>query len=152
MSPLIGDVRPIGPTPKHERRHCIDRLAHAQRGMTLLEIMIVITIIGLVTGISSVAYFKIAGGARVDTTRESIRSAETALKLFHLKRGRFPTTSESWNALLTEGVLDKRPRDGWHRELHYTEERGSYVVLSYGSDGELGGDGSATDISSKELE
>jgi general secretion pathway protein G len=121
------------------------------RGFTLLEIMVAITILGLVAGVTSVAVMHALHEAQVKTTIESIRGCEEALQLYLLKHGRYPDSSQGLQVLVAEGLLKRPASDAWGNELHYGFANGRYTVVSYGSDGAPGGDDYARDLSGAEL-
>lgn len=119
----------------------------AMRGMTLLEIMVVITIIGVVMGAVAVGVIPLLGEAKVKTTKNIITTVETALKLYNVRHGKYPDTAQGIQILVSEKLVDKPPKDGWQNDLVYTLESGSkYLITSYGADGAPGGDGDDADI------
>jgi general secretion pathway protein G len=119
------------------------------RGMTLLEIMVVITIIGVVMAAVGVAVLPLLDQAKVDTTKNSIGTVETGLKLYYTRHGKYPDTSHGLNILVQEKMLDKAPKDAWSNDFVYLNEGGKYKVISYGRDGAPGGDGVDGDISNE---
>lgn len=119
------------------------------RGMTLLEIMVVITIIGVVMAAVGVAVIPMLDTARADTTKNSISSVETGLKLFYTRHGKYPDTSQGLNILVQEKMLERTPKDGWQNDFVYLNEGGKYKVISYGADGAPGGEGKDADISNE---
>ncbi|NMO18145.1 type II secretion system major pseudopilin GspG [Pyxidicoccus fallax] len=127
--------------PKQQQRR-------RNRGMTLIEIMVVITILGLIAAAVGVAVIPQLGEARRDTAALDMKSIETALKLYYAKKGRFPDTSTGLNALVEGQTLDRLPKDPWGNDYVYLNENGKPVILSYGADGTAGGDGENADISS----
>ncbi|MGC4113958.1 MAG: type II secretion system protein GspG [Myxococcales bacterium] len=121
------------------------------RGMTLLEIMVVITIIGVVMATVTVAVLPQLDKAKVDTTINSMRGVQGALKLYYARHGKYPDTSQGFQILVTEKFLDQTPKDAWGNDFIYTAESSSYKIISYGSDGQQGGDGAGSDIASDTL-
>ncbi|MDR0965394.1 MAG: type II secretion system protein GspG [Myxococcales bacterium] len=136
---------------RHFRRS-LSRSARVQSGMTLLEIMVTITIIGVVMGMVAVAVIPQLDKARADTTKSSIRNVETGLKLYYTRHGKYPDTGGGLQALVTEKALEKMPKDGWGNDFVYLNEGSSYKVISYGSDGAPGGADAAADISSDAMD
>jgi general secretion pathway protein G len=126
-------------------------LRAAARGMTLLEIMVVITIIGVVMATVTVAVLPQLDRAKIDTTMNSMRGVQGALKLYYARHGKYPDTSQGMQILLTEKFLDQPPKDAWGNDFVYTAEGTNYKIISYGSDGQPGGDGAAADITSDQL-
>lgn len=129
------------------------RAARCASGMTLIEIMVTITIIGVVMGMIGVAVIPQLDNAKIDTTKNSIRGGLVpALKLYYTRHGKYPDTSQGLQVLVTEKMLDSVPKDGWGNEFTYLNEGGSYKIISYGSDGVPGGTDAAADISSDHLD
>ncbi len=124
----------------------------SQRGMTLLEIMVVITIIGVVMGAVAVAVIPMMNKAKIDATKNNIRTVETGLKLYYARHGKYPDTSGGLNLLATEKMLDKNPKDAWGNEFTYLNEGGKYKIISYGADGAPGGDEDNADITSDTMD
>jgi general secretion pathway protein G len=123
-----------------------------QRGMTLIEIMVVITILGLIMAAVGVAVIPMLDEARRDTARMDIGNVHNALKLYYAKKGRFPDTASGLRALVETQTLDKLPTDPWGHEYVYMNEGGKPLITSYGADGVAGGEGSDADISSRDLQ
>jgi general secretion pathway protein G len=120
------------------------------RGMTLIEIMVVITILGLIAAAVGVAVIPKLEEAKRDTARLDIGSIQNALKLYYTKQGKYPDTATGLKALVDTQNLDKVPVDPWGNEYVYLNEGGKPVVVSYGADGTAGGEGNDQDISSKD--
>jgi general secretion pathway protein G len=127
------------------------RSHEAVRGMTLLEIMVTITIIGVVMATVTVAILPQLDIAKIDTTKNSMRGIQSALKLYYARHGKYPDTSQGMQILVTEKFLEQTPKDAWSNDFVYTAESSSYKIISYGSDGQPGGDGAAADITSDQL-
>jgi general secretion pathway protein G len=133
----------------------------AQRGFTLVEMLVVITIIGLIMSLVGPRVLNYLGESKIKAARIQIQSFSSALDLFYLDAGRYPTTSEglaalsrrpggidAWNGpYLRTGVV---PNDPWGRPYMYRSpgEHGPYDIVSYGADGQQGGTGTAADIES----
>ena len=121
-----------------------------RRGMTLIEIMVVITILGLIMAAVGVAVIPKLDEAKQDTARLDIANIHNALKLYYTKKGKFPDTATGLRALVETQNLDKIPNDPWGHEYVYMNEGGKPVIMSYGADGTQGGEGPDADISSKD--
>ena len=121
----------------------------ALRGMTLIEIMVVLVILGLIASAVVIAVFPQLQKARVDRTTLDIGNIDSALKLYNARKGKFPDTATGLKALVDMEILDKMPKDAWGNDYVYTLESGRPVVTSYGADGVPGGDGPNTDISNR---
>jgi general secretion pathway protein G len=133
----------------------------AEAGFTLVEMLVVITIIGLIMGLVGPRVLSYLGESKVKAAKLQIESFSSSLDLFYLDAGRYPTSSEGLNALterpgntaawngpyLKTGAV---PLDPWGHVYTYRApaEHGPYEIASYGSDGQEGGTGTAADISS----
>jgi general secretion pathway protein G len=139
-----------------------------KRGFTLIEIMVVIVILALLAALVGPKIMGRTDDAKVQTTKTQIRNLESALKLYKLDNGVYPSTEQGLNSLVTAptvGVLPKNfkeggylesknvPKDGWGNDFLYVSpgEHGDYDLYSYGADGAKGGDGKNADISSWDL-
>ena len=137
------------------------RRRDGEAGFTLVEILVVITIIGLIMAIVGPRVLNYLGESKVKAARIQIESLGSALDLYYLDMGRYPNSNdglaalvqrpgnaEEWNGpYLKGGVV---PNDPWGHPYVYRSpvEHAPYEILSYGSDGQEGGSGTATDISS----
>ncbi|WP_426752249.1 type II secretion system major pseudopilin GspG [Myxococcus sp. Y35] len=119
------------------------------RGMTLIEIMVVITILGLIAAAVGVSVMSNLEEAKQKTAALDIKTLETGLKLHYMKTGSFPDTHAGLEALLEARSVERLPKDPWNRDYVYLNEGGSPVILSYGADGAPGGEGSDADITSQ---
>ncbi|NVJ24670.1 MULTISPECIES: type II secretion system major pseudopilin GspG [Myxococcus] len=119
-----------------------------RRGMTLIEIMVVITILGLIAAAVGVAVIPQLEAARRDRASLDIKSIQGALKLYYTKKGKYPDTSSGLNALVETQSLEQMPKDPWNNDYVYLNEGGKPVIISYGADGTAGGEGNDADISS----
>ena len=121
------------------------------RGMTLIEIMVVITILGLIMAAVGVAVIPKLDEARRDTARLDIANLHNALKLYYAKKGKYPDTGTGLRALVETQTLEQMPRDPWGNEYVYLNEGGRPVITTYGADGSPGGEGADADVSSRDL-
>lgn len=129
-------------------------------GFTLVEILVVITIIGLIMGLVGPRVLNYLSESKAKTAKIQIESFVSALDLYYLDNGRYPSTgeglaalvsrpgnAEAWNGpYLKGGVV---PADPWGHPYVYRSpvERAPYEIVSLGSDGQEGGAGTAADIS-----
>ena len=133
----------------------------SERGYTLVEILVVITIIGLIMALVGPRVLNYLTESKVKTARIQIQSFASALDLFYLDAGRYPTSAEglavlvrpttgitAWNGPYLKGGTV--PSDPWGKPYLYRSpgEHGAYDVVSLGSDGQDGGTGTAADITS----
>lgn len=139
---------------------------YAQRGFTLIEIMVVVVIIGLLAAIVAPNLMGNIDTAAVNRARQDIRSIETALNLYRLDNFRYPTTDAGLEALVTNpgeaqapnwkagGYLRRVPIDPWNNPYQYASpgRQGEFDVFSYGADGEPGGEGTDADIGNWDLD
>jgi general secretion pathway protein G len=131
-----------------------------EEGFTLVEMLVVITIIGLIMGLIGPRVLNYLSESKVKTARIQLQSFASALDLFYLDAGRYPSTAEGLAALVrqTPGIAawngpylkgGSVPNDPWNHAYVYRApgEHGPYDIMSYGSDGQEGGSGVAADLS-----
>jgi general secretion pathway protein G len=121
------------------------------RGMTLIEIMVVVAILGMIASVVAVGVVKRLGEAKVSGASLDIKGFEDGLLLYKMKHGHFPSTSDGLNVLYTEGFLQGQPKkDPWGADYVYVfpgqKHPDSYDIISYGADSQPGGDGENADI------
>lgn len=119
-------------------------------GMTLIEIMVVITIVGLLTAAISIAVIPRLNDAKVDRAKLDIKTLEGALKQYYAKKGKYPDTATGLNALLDAQIIERLERDPWDGDYVYMLENNKPVITSYGADNAPGGEGFDADISSRD--
>ena len=126
------------------------RRRRSSRGMTLIEIIVVITILSLLMAAVGIAVIPQLDQAKVDRAYLDIANISNALKTFYAKKGNYPDTGGGLKAVVDAQILEKMPVDPWDHEYVYLNEGGKPVVMSYGKDGAPGGAESDADISSKD--
>lgn len=142
------------------RRLALARSSLARRartGMSLVEIMVVIAIIGILTTVIAVNVTNIFQESNADNSRLAIKNIKTILDTYSLKHnGKYPGTSEGLGALKKYFPDEQVPKDAWGNDFQYfapgTHGEHPYEVISLGSDGAEGGAGCAADIFSWELD
>jgi general secretion pathway protein G len=130
-------------------------------GMTLIEILVVLVLIGIVLGVVGGNFIGRGEKAKADAAKIEIGQIGQALDLFKLEVGRYPTSQEGLQALIAappglgnwNGPYWKKsqlPKDPWTNEYRYASpgQHGAYDIVSYGADGKEGGDGPDKDIAS----
>lgn len=138
-----------------------------QNGITLIELMVVIVILGILATWIVPKVMDKPGQARQTMAKLQLESFSTALKFYKLNHGSYPTTEQGLQALVTppadgsgaenfpeEGYLDKRtvPKDPWGNDYIYLcpGVYSSYDIASYGADGVPGGVSEDKDVTSWE--
>lgn len=140
-----------------------------EKGFSFIELMVVVIILGILAAMIVPRYMGRTDEAKTVKAKIDIAAIETALKMYKLDNGTYPSTEQGLTALIEKpaiepvpsnwnkkGYLDKRkiPVDPWGREYLYLAPgvHGDYDILSYGADGTPGGDDNSKDINSWELE
>ena len=138
------------------------QLNHHHRGMTLIEILVVLVLIGIVMGIVGGNYIGQGEKAKARAAKIEIEQIGQTLDLFKLEVGRSPTSQEGLAALNQKpGAVDRWdgpylkkevPPDPWGKPYIYKSpgDHGPYDIISYGADGVPGGDGNNHDVTSWE--
>ena len=129
-----------------------------RQGFTLIEMLIVMVILGLLAALVAPRFFGQEKKARQKTAKMQITLFETALDTYRLDVGSYPTTEQGLEALTKQpeglekwdGPYLKKdsPLDPWGNAYSYESpgEHGDYEIVSYGSDGNPGGEGIDQDI------
>lgn len=130
-----------------------------QRGFSLIEIMVVVVILGILAAIVVPKLMSRPDEARVVKAKQDVLAIQSALDLYKLDNGNYPTTDQGLMALVEKPstsptpqdwkpYLKSLPKDPWGREYLYLNpgEHGDIDVFTYGADGQPGGTGINTDI------
>lgn len=146
---------------RHERRSCLSR---RRPGLTLVEMIVVLAIIAVVAVLIVPNVIGRPDEARVTVAKTDLKTVATALRMYRLDNGDYPTTEQGLNALVArptappepraypaEPYLTDLPRDPWGRDYVYRSpgQSGPYDLFSLGKDGEEGGEGLDADLTEK---
>lgn len=125
-----------------------------KRGFTLIEMLIVMAIIGLIAALVGPSIIGGFGRGQRATAAAQISNIEQALDTYRIDVGRYPESLEglvendigrdSWTGPYLRD--DSVPLDPWGNEYHYERDGNDFILLSYGADGEPGGEGDDADI------
>jgi general secretion pathway protein G len=138
-----------------------NRRGQSERGFTLLELLVVLAILGLLVGLVAPAALRQLGSAKEKIAHQSIERLSTVLDMFKLDVGRYPTTEQGLQALITPptGVNrwagpylkgDKLPEDPWGRPFVYRSPsqrpNHEFDLYSLGPNGQAAGPGDPSAI------
>jgi len=137
-----------------------DTTRSGEQGFTLVEMLVVIAIIGLIMGLIGPRVLNYLSESKVKAAKIQMQSFASALDLFNLDAGRYPSSSEGLDALVhrSPGVAawngpylkgGNVPMDPWGHPYIYRApgEHSAFDIISLGADGAEGGSGVAADIS-----
>jgi general secretion pathway protein G len=132
-----------------------------QAGFTLIELMVVLVIIGVLAALIVPNVLDRAEDARATAAKTDVNNLMQALKLYKLDNQRYPTTEQGLQALLAKPTagpippnwkpyVEKLPQDPWNHPYQYLNPgvKGEIDVMSFGADGQAGGEGKNADIGS----
>ncbi|MGB3598605.1 MULTISPECIES: type II secretion system major pseudopilin GspG [Pseudomonas] len=140
----------------------------AQRGFTLIEIMVVVVILGILAAVVVPRVMDRPDQARITKAQSDIRALESALNLYRLDNFNYPTTEQGLNALVrlptgqnaprnwrTGGYLDRLQKDPWGNDYQYQtpgRDGRQFDIYSLGADGRPGGTEANMDIGNWDLD
>jgi general secretion pathway protein G len=138
-----------------------------RKGFTLIEIMAVIIIVGLLAALGAMNFLGQTDKAKVITTKANLKMLHNSVAQFKMDTGRYPTQEEGLSVLITQpsdvkgyqpgGYINSTtiPKDAWGHDFVYIDHPESgkpYVIVSYGADGQEGGEGFDADLYSTDAE
>ena len=136
------------------------------RGFTLIEVLVVITILTILAALIVPRIMDRPDQARQVAARNDIRAIESAFNLYRLDNGVYPSTEQGLSSLVQKpdvgviprnwksgGYLDRLPKDPWGKDYQYISPgvQGDIDIFTYGRDGQPGGEGYDADIGSWNL-
>ena len=149
------------------RLKLLGQAINSKAGITLIEIMIAITIIAIIGIVVYPMLMDLPQKARMQAAKQQIQNFGLALDRYSLDNGFYPTTEQGLQALAEKpsigkipkrypekGYLPKIPKDPWENDYIYISpgEHGDFDLISYGADGEEGGEDKNADVQSWEIE
>ena len=135
-----------------------------RHGFTLVEMIVVMAIIALVAVMIVPNVIGRPDQARVTVAKTDLKTTAAALRMYRLDNGDYPTTEQGLKALVErptvapvpagwnpEGYLPEAPQDPWGRAYVYRSpgRNGGFDLMSYGKDGEVGGEGLDADLTDR---
>lgn len=138
------------------------KLINKNRGFSLIEIMVVLAIMGLMAAIVAPRVMDALSKGQGQKVRADFKNFETALKIYKMDNGFFPTSEQGLEALVSKpegtpeprsypsnGYMDRLPKDPWQYDYIYISpgEGRAYDIYSLGADGLEGGEDDAADLS-----
>ena len=142
---------------------------HMKAGFTLIEIMVVLVILGLLASLLGPNILGRVDDARITKAKNDIQAIETALKMYKLDTGVYPTTEQGLNALIEKPETEPIPtgwktggyieatsiKDPWNNDYIYRspgeDEERDYEIISLGADGKEGGEDNDADLKNYEM-
>lgn len=133
---------------------------HVRSGFTMIELVAMLIIIGLLAAVVGTNVMGKIEKAKVTTTKTSLKILHSAVNTFKMDTGRYPTDEEQLLILVEDpgdegwepdGYLEtlEVPKDGWKNDFFLEIQPASgkpFVIISYGADGEEGGEGYDADL------
>ena len=138
------------------------RSKHSKRrhGFSLVELMVVIVIIGLLSGVVTISVRSYLIRGKQTVARMEIAKVAQAIDTFYSHFDRYPSNDEGIAVLVEksdafpDGLLNKLPVDPWGQayEYNYPGRSGPYKLVSYGADHQEGGTGAEADLANTDAE
>ncbi|MEJ2042060.1 MAG: type II secretion system major pseudopilin GspG [Reinekea sp.] len=135
-----------------------------QSGFTLIELMVVLVILGIIMGLVVPNVVGKGDDARISAAKADIKTMQQSLEMYRLDNSHYPSTDQGLDALLSKPsgspepknwrgpYLKKKstPKDPWENVYGYVNDGGQPEIISYGADGQDGGEGINADISTND--
>jgi len=136
-------------------------VTNKNRGFSLIEIMVVLAIMGLMAAIVAPRVMNALSTGQGQKVRADFKNIETALKMYKMENGFYPTSEQGLEALVTKpegtpeprsypsnGYIDRLPKDPWQYSYVYLSpgEGKPYDIYSLGADGLEGGEEDNSDL------
>ena len=143
------------------RRYDEHAFEDGEAGLTLIEIMVVVVIIGILATIIVINVLPSQNRAMIEKARADVSQLESAVEMYRLTMNTYPTTEAGLEVLVTApgdarlaarypdgGFINRLPQDPWGNEYQYVipGEYGRFDIWSFGADGRVGGEGEDADI------
>jgi general secretion pathway protein G len=130
-----------GQAAREARPEASDSFARrvARRGMSLLEVMVVIAIILTLMGVLAFGVMQVFGDSQVQTTLLTMGKVDERVQIYMLRKKKPPTTGEGLAVVYKDGEL---PSDAWGNEIKYVAPGGNnrpFDLVSFGPNGSEGG-------------
>lgn len=135
---------------------------HSEAGLTLLEMMVVLVIIAIVATVVGMNVIGRPDQAKVTTTKANLATLSSALKMYRLDNGNYPTTEQGLKALVERpatppvpsswaegGYVSEDPVDAFGNPYVYSATGSGFELKSLGKDGQPGGEGLDADLDAK---
>jgi len=125
----------------------------SRRGLTLVEIMVVIAILGTLMTVLAVGLTGVLDDSNVDATKLQMKRVEQSLQMYAAKnKGKYPSTSDGLSAAKKYFPNEEIPVDAWGNDFQYfspgSRSGNEYELISLGKDGAEGGEDANADIQS----
>jgi general secretion pathway protein G len=133
------------------RRRALRELMKSRRGMSLVEVMVVIAIILTLMGVLAFGVMSVFQSSKVDTTILTMGRVNERVEIHYLRKRKVPSSSEGLSAVYG---ADNPPKDSWGADLVYVSpgpDGHQFDIISYGADGTEGGSDNDADIKWSEV-